>query len=201
MLFSAHPSQACRWRQRRRDNADQLAETARCCPACEWVFDRPPNTRPEYPNVSYCQPVSTSHVRLTVRQPWPIVTVDCRYGSPQPLSHQRPIINDDVTTPRRDEDAHSRLRAVHAPRLPPCAVLPRSAQVRVRAATMFVCLCRGVTNHQVADAVHSGACTSKEVATVCGAGSDCGRCRATVRTIIASSTHGRSAPERVGLRA
>ena len=51
---------------------------------------------------------------------------------------------------------------------------------------MFVCLCRGVTSQEVSSAVESGACTSKQVARVCGAGSDCGRCRPTVRAIIAS---------------
>jgi bacterioferritin-associated ferredoxin len=51
---------------------------------------------------------------------------------------------------------------------------------------MFVCLCLGVTSQEVTDAVANGASTSKEVAKVCGAGSDCGRCRRTVRSIIAS---------------
>jgi bacterioferritin-associated ferredoxin len=51
---------------------------------------------------------------------------------------------------------------------------------------MFVCLCRGVTSHEVAEAAQSGACTSRDVAAACGAGSDCGRCRPTVRAIITS---------------
>ena len=49
---------------------------------------------------------------------------------------------------------------------------------------MFVCLCTGVTSHVVADVVANGACTSKQVAEACGAGSDCGRCRHTVRGMI-----------------
>jgi bacterioferritin-associated ferredoxin len=49
---------------------------------------------------------------------------------------------------------------------------------------MFVCLCTGVTSHAVSEAVSNGASTSKEVAAVCGAGSDCGRCKRTVRSII-----------------
>ncbi|CAJ1503258.1 (2Fe-2S)-binding protein [[Mycobacterium] burgundiense] len=49
---------------------------------------------------------------------------------------------------------------------------------------MFVCLCTGATSHEVADAVAKGACTSKQVALACGAGTDCGRCRRTVRAII-----------------
>ncbi len=49
---------------------------------------------------------------------------------------------------------------------------------------MFVCLCVGVTNQTVAAAVAAGASTSKQVAEACGAGSECGRCRRTVRAII-----------------
>jgi bacterioferritin-associated ferredoxin len=49
---------------------------------------------------------------------------------------------------------------------------------------MYVCLCVGVTNQTVADAVAAGATTSKQVADACGAGAECGRCRRTVRAII-----------------
>jgi bacterioferritin-associated ferredoxin len=49
---------------------------------------------------------------------------------------------------------------------------------------MYVCLCTGATSHEVAEAVHNGACTSRQVAQACGAGTDCGRCRRTVRAII-----------------
>jgi bacterioferritin-associated ferredoxin len=51
---------------------------------------------------------------------------------------------------------------------------------------VFVCLCTGATSQCVADAVANGACTSKQVAEACGAGTDCGRCRRTVRALIAS---------------
>ena len=54
-------------------------------------------------------------------------------------------------------------------------------------ALMFVCLCTGATRHVVADVVAGGACTSKQVAEACGAGADCGRCRRTVRAIIAAA--------------
>jgi len=59
---------------------------------------------------------------------------------------------------------------------------------------MYVCLCVGATNHTVSDAVARGACTSKEVAAVCGAGADCGRCRRTLRAIIAASAKLAPAP-------
>ncbi|MBV8927883.1 MAG: (2Fe-2S)-binding protein [Mycobacteriaceae bacterium] len=52
---------------------------------------------------------------------------------------------------------------------------------------MFVCLCVGVTSQEVNEAVANGACTSKQVAKMCGAGSECGRCRRTVRAIIESA--------------
>jgi bacterioferritin-associated ferredoxin len=60
---------------------------------------------------------------------------------------------------------------------------------------MFVCLCLGVTNQDVTTAVENGAWTSKQVASACGAGSDCGRCRRNVRAVIASM---RCAPEAAG---
>lgn len=53
---------------------------------------------------------------------------------------------------------------------------------------MYVCLCVGATSQTVSDAVASGASTSKEVAAACGAGADCGRCRRTLRAIIASAS-------------
>jgi bacterioferritin-associated ferredoxin len=51
---------------------------------------------------------------------------------------------------------------------------------------MYVCLCVGVTSETVRDAVADGAATSKQVAAACGAGTACGRCRQTVRAIIAA---------------
>jgi bacterioferritin-associated ferredoxin len=49
---------------------------------------------------------------------------------------------------------------------------------------MFVCLCTGVTSQVIDEAVVSGASTTKEIAKVCGAGGECGRCRRTVRAIL-----------------
>ncbi|WIM90275.1 (2Fe-2S)-binding protein [Candidatus Mycobacterium wuenschmannii] len=49
---------------------------------------------------------------------------------------------------------------------------------------MYVCLCCGITNQAVVDAVVAGATTCKQVATACRAGSDCGRCSRTIRSII-----------------
>ncbi|UQX09842.1 (2Fe-2S)-binding protein [Candidatus Mycobacterium methanotrophicum] len=52
---------------------------------------------------------------------------------------------------------------------------------------MYVCLCVGATNQTVSECVARGASTSKEVAAACGAGADCGRCRHTLRAIIAQA--------------
>ncbi|MGD9619415.1 MAG: bacterioferritin-associated ferredoxin [Mycolicibacterium sp.] len=51
---------------------------------------------------------------------------------------------------------------------------------------MFVCLCTGTTSHVIDEVVANGARTSREIAEACGAGADCGRCRHTLRAIIAS---------------
>lgn len=56
---------------------------------------------------------------------------------------------------------------------------------------MYVCLCRGVTSQTVAEAITDGASTTKEVARACGAGAECGRCRRTVRTMIAAEPRSR----------
>jgi bacterioferritin-associated ferredoxin len=56
-----------------------------------------------------------------------------------------------------------------------------------------VCLCNGVTSHMVAEAIAAGASTTNDVAEACGAGADCGRCRRTVRAILASSSPDRTA--------
>lgn len=49
---------------------------------------------------------------------------------------------------------------------------------------MFVCLCTGVTSHDVDAVVANGATTSKQIAEACGAGGECGRCRRTIRAMI-----------------
>jgi bacterioferritin-associated ferredoxin len=51
---------------------------------------------------------------------------------------------------------------------------------------MFVCLCTGITTQVIDDVVAAGASTTKEIATACGAGGECGRCRRTLRAILAA---------------
>jgi bacterioferritin-associated ferredoxin len=49
---------------------------------------------------------------------------------------------------------------------------------------MYICLCLGVTSSTVQRAIDEGARTTKQVASACGAGSVCGRCRHTVRVML-----------------
>jgi bacterioferritin-associated ferredoxin len=49
---------------------------------------------------------------------------------------------------------------------------------------MYVCLCLGVTSGTVQQAIDEGARSTKQVASTCGAGSVCGRCRHTVRAML-----------------
>jgi len=52
---------------------------------------------------------------------------------------------------------------------------------------MYICPCLGVTTHALPEAIDSGARTTKKVAEACGAGSVCGRCGHTIRTMIEAS--------------
>ena len=49
---------------------------------------------------------------------------------------------------------------------------------------MYICLCLGVTTGTVQQAIDAGARSTKQVAEACGAGSVCGRCGHTIRTMI-----------------
>ena len=49
---------------------------------------------------------------------------------------------------------------------------------------MYICLCLGVTTSTVQQAIDAGARSTKQVAEACGAGSICGRCGHTIRTML-----------------
>jgi bacterioferritin-associated ferredoxin len=57
---------------------------------------------------------------------------------------------------------------------------------------VFVCLCNGITNQVVADAIAEGASTTNQIAAACGAGAECGRCRRTLRLLLGAPNGGRS---------
>jgi bacterioferritin-associated ferredoxin len=47
---------------------------------------------------------------------------------------------------------------------------------------MVLCICRGVTEEEILEAICRGACTLEKVARRCdGAGADCGACRAEIQ--------------------
>jgi bacterioferritin-associated ferredoxin len=45
---------------------------------------------------------------------------------------------------------------------------------------MILCICQSVTDHDVDAAIRNGARSLAEVSRACGAGSDCGCCRAVI---------------------
>ncbi len=53
-------------------------------------------------------------------------------------------------------------------------------------AAVIVCLCEGVNEARIRDAVESGADTVRQVGRSCGAGEGCGMCRHDIREIIRS---------------
>jgi bacterioferritin-associated ferredoxin len=52
---------------------------------------------------------------------------------------------------------------------------------------MLVCHCKGVTERDVRDAIRSGACSHREIARRCGAGSMCGGCRPVIDELLGTS--------------
>lgn len=52
---------------------------------------------------------------------------------------------------------------------------------------MIVCHCRTVTDREIRRAVIDGARTADEVADACGAGTDCGCCRAGVEELLSAT--------------
>ena len=51
---------------------------------------------------------------------------------------------------------------------------------------MYVCLCMGVTDREIRDAIGEGACSTPDVMRCTGAGTRCGSCRSTIASLIES---------------
>ncbi|MCX2967640.1 (2Fe-2S)-binding protein [Streptomyces sp. TRM70308] len=49
---------------------------------------------------------------------------------------------------------------------------------------MYVCSCFGVTEQQVRDHADAGACTPRQIASACKAGTDCGSCVRRIQGIL-----------------
>jgi bacterioferritin-associated ferredoxin len=49
---------------------------------------------------------------------------------------------------------------------------------------MYVCVCQAVTEHQIREAAHSGACTLRDLRQTLGVARDCGRCASCARACL-----------------
>lgn len=66
---------------------------------------------------------------------------------------------------------------------------------------MIVCLCHGISDRTIRDAVDDGCKTVRQVARACGAGTDCGSCKRQVKDLIVTSMERRRSERRVVLAA
>jgi bacterioferritin-associated ferredoxin len=49
---------------------------------------------------------------------------------------------------------------------------------------MYVCICKGITDHQIKSAVNSGASSFRQVRNALGVASQCGKCACLAKNII-----------------
>lgn len=49
---------------------------------------------------------------------------------------------------------------------------------------MYICICKAVTDGQIKQAIHEGACTRKQLIECLNVGRDCGKCNADVRELL-----------------
>ncbi|WP_310719729.1 (2Fe-2S)-binding protein [Streptomyces lydicus] len=49
---------------------------------------------------------------------------------------------------------------------------------------MYVCSCFGITEQQVREHAGTGACTPREIASACKAGTDCGNCVRRIQALL-----------------
>ncbi len=52
---------------------------------------------------------------------------------------------------------------------------------------MYVCICKGVTENQIRDAIRGGLCTRKEISRCLKVGTTCGKCNQEVRNLLRHS--------------
>ncbi|MGB1111265.1 MAG: (2Fe-2S)-binding protein, partial [Gammaproteobacteria bacterium] len=55
---------------------------------------------------------------------------------------------------------------------------------RLRGSTMYVCVCRKVSDHQIKKAVDDGACTVMHLRRELGVAEQCGRCAQCAKAVI-----------------
>jgi bacterioferritin-associated ferredoxin len=49
---------------------------------------------------------------------------------------------------------------------------------------MYVCLCKGVTDRQIRDAIFDGCCSYREVREATGVASQCGKCACLAKDVV-----------------
>lgn len=49
---------------------------------------------------------------------------------------------------------------------------------------MYVCVCKAVTDSQVAQAIDQGACTRRQLMQCTGAGGVCGKCSQSIKSLL-----------------
>ncbi len=55
---------------------------------------------------------------------------------------------------------------------------------RSEAQPMYVCLCQGVTDGQIRDAIYDGCCSYRDVRESLGVGSQCGKCACLAKQVV-----------------
>jgi len=50
--------------------------------------------------------------------------------------------------------------------------------------TMYVCLCEGVTDGQIRDAIYEGCCSYRDVRETLGVASQCGKCACLAKQVV-----------------
>ena len=49
---------------------------------------------------------------------------------------------------------------------------------------MYVCLCQGVTDGQIREAIYEGCCSYRDVRESLGVGTQCGKCACTAKQVV-----------------
>ena len=59
---------------------------------------------------------------------------------------------------------------------------------------MYVCSCFGITEQQVKQHAENGACTPRQIASACKAGTDCGSCVRRIQVLLGRDAFPRPEP-------
>lgn len=60
---------------------------------------------------------------------------------------------------------------------------------------MYVCVCKGITDHQIKDAIYAGATTVGKLRKALGVASQCGKCTCLTRELIDETLQNRQCTE------